>query len=270
LSTVEKKLKILVVAVIVLILVKCDKDKQDNYFNKDCLAMELAGIYDDYDYSQVINADDWKYLSWEDRASRCNIPEDTLKYMCTHGLVKTYFNHPLLPGYFAFNNIKEGYNQFKREFNGMRELIDRPDGSIKIFEKYLRMAPSDYDTSWSDLEKGTFSVEFTFVEITLAYNDFLNNFSNKQKKNVLHEALQTLQQKEMHPNMFCDPSLITCIYLIANILENLEYEPFLEYLSHKQNIKNFINGYLNDLQSKTEGKEIIDYANEYLNPLKKQ
>ena len=69
--------------------------------------------------------------------------------------------------------------------------------------------------------------------------------------------------------MFCNPSSITCIYLTANILGNLEYEPFLEYLSHKQNIKNFIDGYLNALQLKADGQKITDYANDYLLMLKR-
>ncbi|RHJ90841.1 T9SS type A sorting domain-containing protein [Parabacteroides bouchesdurhonensis] len=62
----------------------------------------------------------------------CQIPENVLSKMSTEDLVTTCLNYPLSIDCFAYDNEVKGVQAVSQQFNGFRELLQRPDGVSKL------------------------------------------------------------------------------------------------------------------------------------------
>ena len=55
------------------------------------------------------------------------IPDDILKNISTKELARICINYPLFGTVLAHNSIQTGFNYMRIKFNGMSELLNRPD-----------------------------------------------------------------------------------------------------------------------------------------------
>jgi len=248
------------VAFLLVIFICC---KQDDIVEKCCQCLEQQNIFNPYDFPIKPGDEEWKNLqSHKAMVDACQIPQDFLESMCTHDLVETYFKYPLLFVVTAFINIKDGFDQMRMEFNGFEELTERYDAALKIVKKYENMDAGELDTTWTLLEQGHFVTSFWYIEFTLGYDPILEQLSDNEKNALLNIALSTYESKKEHNHS--DPSLITTIFLISNILYDLNYGPFIEFLDQRPELRSFVNGYLNGLAHVSDGNMIVDYAKNFL------
>jgi hypothetical protein len=258
----KRNISVLVIAFILVgsLFVKCEKAE-----NKCCDCLEKNGQSDAYLYPIVPGSEEWKKLSSHNAMVEvCQVPENTLKNMCTFGLIETYYNYPLMFVVTAFDNTKEGMAQMFEEFNAAHELLNRTDSPSRLLEEYVRLDPNDNDTTLSPVEQGAFHFKFSYMEFTLSYDPILNNLSKEQKSQLLVEALEKLNSKmKLFPS---DWHLMTSMLLITNILDELNYEPFLVFKNDHPPIVGFIKGYMHHLMYLTNNdlNEIITIANNYL------
>jgi hypothetical protein len=233
---------------------------------KCCDCIEKEGESDAYNYPIIPGSEEWKKLtSHTAMVEVCQIPKKTLKNMCTFGLIETYLNYPLLFVVTAFNNTKEGMQQMFEEFNGANELLYRNDAPSKLMERYDRLNPTDLDTTWTQLEQGKFLFQFAYLEFTLAYDPILKALTKEQQSQLVHIATTTYNEK-----MSVSPSnwkTLTSFFLIANLLNELQYQPFLTFTEQHPIMNEFIKGYMINLfsLSNQEQEELTKILNNYLN-----
>ena len=69
--------------------------------------------------------------------SVCVIPSDVLKALSTKALLITCLNYPRKIDFYSSDNLQKAYNFYTKHFNGLSELIKRPDLSKILFQLYL-------------------------------------------------------------------------------------------------------------------------------------
>ena len=82
-----------------------------------------------YVYPLQPGTPEWKaIISRKDRAAACQIPEDLLPAMTTRALAETVLNYPFMVDLYVWNTTSIGFQALLEDFNGLRELVSRPDG----------------------------------------------------------------------------------------------------------------------------------------------
>lgn len=247
--------------------ISCHKDNEAD--NKCCDCLEKEGKSDAYAYPILPGTEEWKKLnSHAAMVEVCQIPENTLKNMCTFGLIETYYNYPLFFVVTAFNNTKEGMQLMFDEFNGAYELQNRADAPTKLMDKYIQLKPSDLDTTWTQIEQGRFLYQFAFMEFSLAYDPILQNLTKDQQSQLVSVAVNTYNEK-----MRISPSnwkTLTSFFIISNLLYQLHYEPFLTFVNKQPLMMGLINGNMINWKylSEDEHLEIFGIVNTFLNEQK--
>ena len=140
-------------------------EEEEKLPDKCCSCLEDQGISDKYIYpyttGDLIQFDDYRL-----KLEVCQIPEDTLKNMCTHGLVDTYYDFPLLfTEIFSTASVKMGLKRLEGTFNGFRELIHRKDGPEKLFKRYKEVDPSNLDSVTDAIEIGILHLRYNMWKI---------------------------------------------------------------------------------------------------------
>ena len=83
------------------------------------------------------NSEEWNELGTaEEMREATQIPESLLKEMSTQELIIMIENYPLLCDLYAYNSLQEGYEQVKKQFNGIKELLSRPDSYAELIAAY--------------------------------------------------------------------------------------------------------------------------------------
>ena len=82
-----------------------------------------------YVYPLQPGTPEWKAtISRMERAAACQIPEDILPAMTTRALAETVLNYPFMVDLYVWNTTSIGFQALLEDFNGLRELVSRPDG----------------------------------------------------------------------------------------------------------------------------------------------
>ena len=103
-----------------------------------CLFMLVMGATDNpepqytidtpYEYPILPGTQEWIDLGDVfARRKACQIPEEILRNMTTDALLQTVLDYPFLHNIYVFNTLEQGYEEIKRQFNGLQELETRPD-----------------------------------------------------------------------------------------------------------------------------------------------
>lgn len=79
-----------------------------------------------YTYPIIPETSEWNALETiNDKLEACQIPEAILSELTTPALIESVANYPLSVNLYAYNNLEEGYNKVKEQFNGLAELERR-------------------------------------------------------------------------------------------------------------------------------------------------
>lgn len=145
---------------------------------------------DAYQFPVKPGMSEWKKLkTHDDMLKNVQIPLDIKKGISTKSLLLTCLSYPLFIDMWAYNNIKDGFEQVKKDFNGFDELFQRKDAFIEIIKLYKSMDPEIINKKSSLLDKGKYSTEYCKIEIILAHPDLMNTLSQHQKEIILDEVI---------------------------------------------------------------------------------
>lgn len=90
-----------------------------------------------YAFPIVPNSEEWDALGTADEMREATqIPEELLKGMSTEELIVMIENYPLLCDLYAYASLQEGYEIVKEQFNGIPELLSRPDAYSELIAAY--------------------------------------------------------------------------------------------------------------------------------------
>lgn len=152
--------------------------------------------------------------------SAAQIPETELTNIPTEKLIQEYLKSRY-PGYlFLYDDIHKSFEKECKDFNGLRELLNRQDAANKLIEYYQRMDPTNYDLKWGLAKQGSFSFSFLFVEILFSQESILNKLTKSETKTLLAELLRKNKLKILHPEIFSNFGVQCNTYTIAKILQS--------------------------------------------------
>jgi len=163
----------------------------------------------------------WKTLgNTEKRYAACQLPNEILKSMTTTDLVATCLDYPLIGTLFAYNDVQTGFNAIAKGFNGIEELLTRKDAGTALMEVYAKMAPENYDKNWSDVKKGDFSFQFSYIETFLAQRSFQATLTLNEKKELVKRCMATYTAKQKHSTIFGTHGTSVTGWTMARTMEN--------------------------------------------------
>jgi hypothetical protein len=196
------------------------------------------------------------------RVQACQIPEDILGNMTTEALLETVLAYPHLLDMYAYDNTQYGFKRVTAGFNGLQELLDRKDAGSATLAKYRSMDPAGIQESWTNIEKGEYLFSFACIEILLAQDSVLRNFTESELKELL--SVVTTKAEEMQNTKYqWTASKETNTLLVGRILIAVDYKPFLQAVEAETVINMFTAGnYF--IPYETVVDEIISYAEQFL------
>ena len=251
------------ITILLLVVTSCDEkppfiEEEENLPVKCCTCLEDQGISDKYIYpykkEELKQFDDYM-----EKLEVCQIPEDSLKNMCTIGLVDTYYDFPLLfHELFSTSSVKMGLKLLEATFNGFRELVSRIDMPEKLISNYNDAYPSNLESISDPIEIGVLQFQINFKEITMGYDSICEKFTSEQRRSVIEFGLKILDGKRKYKhNEF---SIRCTLFLIGNMLLKEKYQPLIDSIENN-NIEPLLNGLLIHA---TTTFVIEDYAKSYL------
>lgn len=93
-----------------------------------------------FTFDAVTAPEAWsRHQSLEEMLAACQIPEDKLAAMPTEELAEVCMSHPLRILYAAYDNELDGAEVVFSNFNGFRELEERPDAPRALLSLYEEM-----------------------------------------------------------------------------------------------------------------------------------
>jgi len=91
------------------------------------------------------------------------ISEEELCKMPTKQLITEYINSFVSGYWFVYDNMEEAFNQARKYFNGLDELIERDDAPKELIEFYQEMNPTAYSEDWDLLSKGSYAFSYIYL-----------------------------------------------------------------------------------------------------------
>ena len=164
----------------------------------------------------------WKTLKTHDEMlAVLQIPDNILKSISTEDLIKTSLNYPLFIDIWAYDNMKEGFEQMRKDFNGFEELLKREDTFIKLLKTYSTMEPSIIEEKNTLPEKGIYTAEFCKIEILLTQQELYSKLSHDDKQSFLKEIVSKHGKMINYPE-FDIRSIESNVYLMGKVLVELD------------------------------------------------
>lgn len=244
--------------IVSVLLLSCGREDLDTVCNSE-----------HYVYPIQPGTDEWKKLnSHKAMVDACQIPQKTLKYMCTENLINVYLDYPLLFIIFAFDNTNDGLKQTSEEFNGFAELLRRNDCATILLTKYESINPADINPKWTTIEEELFKQRIQFIELTLAFEPLCRKLTKQERITAVKFGLERLEIKEK--NNYSTFSKVINFYYLAKILQLEEYPPFIDYLNENTYLESFLSGFLISFMLPNDDTAIKNFARNYLTKLQKQ
>ena len=150
------------------------------------------------------------------------IPEATLASMSTPDLVETVLDYPLMAEVLAFNSVQEGFDAVAERFNGLRELLERPDVAGALMAHYRAENPAKVPALWSLLQQGQYSLRIFYVELMLGQQSVLDSLDDQGVRDVLFESLVKKEQKLERFDVFGSMGLEQTAFVAARGIERIE------------------------------------------------
>ena len=126
----------------------------------------------------------------------CQVPEPILRDMSTEGLIETCLSYPLIGDMGAYNSWQQGLDRVAARFNGLQELLRRPDVGTELLARYRQMDPAGIQEKGTSLQRGQYAIEFQHVEMLLAQRGVLSSMTVAERRDLLAECLEKSRSKE--------------------------------------------------------------------------
>ena len=173
-----------------------------------------------WNYPVNPRTDEWKNLkSYEEQLKAYNMPSEVVKKISTAELVKTCLAYPEWRLINAYSDRQAGLANVIGLFNGFHELLVRHDAAKELIKVYVKMDPLAIDRNWTSLQKGTYSFQFTCIEMLLSHNVIVRQLDETDIRILLNEAISKYKNKKLMVDMFSLWDLSPTAGLCLNILE---------------------------------------------------
>ncbi len=161
-----------------------------------------VNVTDNYDYTGLW--ENIRAIEPTERSEYLEIPEDLLEKMSTPGLLITCLEYPKYTSVLGYSSYLQGYNSVKEYYNGLRELVSRPDFPETVYNFYLaldykKVQKSDaggpvriiyLDFIMSDPEVASKFTHQQYVELIRRCKENILLFKDKYRSDVFHVGIE--------------------------------------------------------------------------------
>lgn len=195
---------------------------------------------DSYEFPIRPGMPEWKTLkTHKEKLEALQIPDKMLADMSTEGLVHTCLNYPLWLDMMAFRNFQTGIENLITNFNGLQELMKRPDAGSVLLKVYKKMDPDAILQDWTSKQRGGWSFRFIYIELLLCQDQILSHLSNDKMCSLLKACLSNYKSKSEHETYGMLGVEMTAL-LISKVLLSEDYEPFIQKHEKNEGLKLFL------------------------------
>jgi hypothetical protein len=151
---------------------------------------------DSYDFPVKGGTPEWAaFRTHDEMVAACQVPEPILRDMSTEGLIETCLNYPLIGDMGMYSSWQQGFDRVAARFNGLQELLQRPDVGAKLLAYYRQMEPAGIWEKSTSLQKGQVAMTFQYVETLLAQEAVLSSMTAAERRDLLAECLGKVRTK---------------------------------------------------------------------------
>jgi hypothetical protein len=199
------------------------------------------GISDAYKFPLRPGMPEWKELkSHAEMLEACQIPDQLLANMSTEGLVRTCLTYPMAYDFLAFHSVARGINSVISRFNGLQELLRRPDAAVALLSAYKKMDPAT-TPDCGRVDKRPCRFQFMYVEMLLSQEPILSSLTKDEKRSLLEvcRAKYAFKQNDANYGMI---HFVAIGHLMSNILLSAAYAPFQRKYKENADLRSFLDG----------------------------
>jgi len=178
---------------------------------------------------------------YQKRLKSMLLPEQYLKCSSTDSLIRTCLLYPFLPNIWLYNSIHQGFEHVTDIFNGFDGLFTREDANIELIKVYKEMDPEGINDFSEPADRGRYMTQFTFIEITLAQFQLINNLTPEETKILIKLCLDKYYDKSKIPSYsYSYEGQMSGLAIMARILYSQDYKPFTKELMSISDLGYFI------------------------------
>lgn len=262
--------KKIIFIVLITFLFGCAKEGIKSENHADCMSLQEQEVctpfyfQDTYDFPIVPGTEEWKLLnSLDKKVNACQIPNDILTGICTHALIETTLNYPLILDYGAFNSMQSGFERIKTENNGFVELFRRNDLYSALIERYELLSFECKTNIYPPYIMGDaapLGIAIQTFELFLFQDEVISNISEEDIK-LLFSLVYEKHLMKTQPK-FSDYDKIASAGILGKIMYSMDYTTFVEKCNEDDKLKSFIE-YLPSASSSALIETITDFAMDY-------
>lgn len=242
---------------VIIFLLLCSCNKYDDSLSPEELT-KIDSLTGSYIYPVERSEKKLFELGWERYYDTCMVPSNILNHLTDQGIIESCLNYPPFFNIFYFDNYQDGFNHILEESNVFDGLFARRNISGKLISRYQSFEVDSFNLS-NFLQKGTTSL--FYLEIILAQNQIIKRLSIIEKREIIKEAFQKYEYREMVLNEELFSSIASAL-LVGRIFKTIQYDEFMKTLLQDQSLNTFLEkGAFYDT---TSASKIFYYSREYL------
>jgi len=192
-----------------------------------------------YDFPVKPGTEQWAKLTTSKQMDEvCVIQDEVLSALSTKALLITCLNYPRIIDFFAADNLQVGFDFYSRHFNGLAELINRPDLNKVLLQAYFdidlpknKMKGYDYKLTY---------MQIAFLELLISQEGIIEQFKETEKLELLSETVKKLEQRVLRGESFYRQT--TSALLLSRILSSENINIYL-YDIDKNDLYMLFNSY---------------------------
>lgn len=192
---------------------------------------------DEKKYVSSINPDDtpeqWDAL--EDAVQMrevSQIPADILETVSTDELVLYCMNYNLFIDFMLFDTMQDGMENVRSDYNGIRELMTRPDAAESLIRLYKL-----YDLDEQKARDSVGCIRLCYLEAMLCMPEILNSLTAKQAKELAAACAQKINKIVNDEN---SPYSVSTTMYLAAVSQYAASEEFAEIVNASSGAKRYI------------------------------
>jgi hypothetical protein len=170
-----------------------------------------------WDYPVKPGTAEWKaYNSPEEIYTALQVPENILKRIDTESLVQICLDYPATTIFHVCNTPQQGFEEFRKQFNGIRELMSRKDAASFLLKKYASMSLDGFNPLWTLENQGSFVLGFYYMELFLV--QVLSSLNESERGILLQESVKKFDMKQSREDLFGGINRGSTIWVMAKTL----------------------------------------------------
>lgn len=143
-----------------------------------------------YDYPVKPGSAKWQtFTSVQDMYNACQIPARVLNRLSTKALLQTCLHYPAMAVLLVQNTPQQGFDAWRSNFNGINNLLGRPDVAEALLDLYTGYDLKGYQKLATDVDKGGYTFRLKVLEQILAQKEVTGRLSATQQKQLIKTCL---------------------------------------------------------------------------------